>query len=184
VIGAYHRWVAESARRFDCLVAKYMGDGVPVCFGYRRAHEDHAERAVRAGLDIVAAVAMLDASAIGKLEARIGIATGLRGGRRDAEPGGAAAGAGRARGGVIAARTRALTGGPFDHQNLGAVEIRGLAVPVAASRVLRESGAESHFPLSARPGGSPRGRARARLGTARPSGRRPQEASEPMAYRL
>ena len=51
VIGAYHRCVAESVRRFDGLVAKYMGDGVLVYFGYPRAHEDDAERAVRAGLD-------------------------------------------------------------------------------------------------------------------------------------
>ena len=49
VIGAYHRCVAEAVRRFDGFVAKYMGDGVLVYFGYPRAHEDDAERAVRAG---------------------------------------------------------------------------------------------------------------------------------------
>ena len=50
VIGAYHRCVAEAVRRFDGFVAKYMGDGVLVYFGFPRAHEDDAERAVRAGL--------------------------------------------------------------------------------------------------------------------------------------
>jgi class 3 adenylate cyclase len=76
-IGAYHQSVATVVRRFDGLVAKYMGDGVLVYFGFPRAHEDDAERAVRAGLDIVAAVGELDAPAIGKLQVRIGIATGL-----------------------------------------------------------------------------------------------------------
>jgi class 3 adenylate cyclase len=77
VIGAYHRCVAEAVRRFDGFVAKYMGDGVLVYFGYPQAHEDDAERAVRAGLGIVEAVGRLDTPAIGKLEVRIGIATGL-----------------------------------------------------------------------------------------------------------
>jgi class 3 adenylate cyclase len=53
VISAYHRCVAEVVSRFDGFVAKYMGDGVLVYFGYPRAHEDDAERAVRAGLTIV-----------------------------------------------------------------------------------------------------------------------------------
>jgi hypothetical protein len=60
VIAAYHRSVTAVVRRFDGLVAKYMGDGVLAYFGYPRAHEDDAERAVRAGLDIVAAVGELD----------------------------------------------------------------------------------------------------------------------------
>jgi hypothetical protein len=64
VIGAYHQCVAEAVGRFDGLVAKYMGDGALVYFGYPRAHEDDAERAVRAGLDIIAAVGRLDLPAI------------------------------------------------------------------------------------------------------------------------
>src|SRR5215831_18245327 len=59
VIGAYHRAVAEVVGRFDGFVAKYMGDGVLAYFGYPRAHEDDAERAVRAGLALVAAVPRL-----------------------------------------------------------------------------------------------------------------------------
>ena len=55
VIGAYHKCVADTVARFDGFVAKYMGDGVLVYFGYPEAHEDDAERAVRAGLELVAA---------------------------------------------------------------------------------------------------------------------------------
>jgi class 3 adenylate cyclase len=62
VISAYQKCVAETVRRFDGFVAKYMGDGVLVYFGYPQAHEDDAERAVRAGLEIVAAVGALKAA--------------------------------------------------------------------------------------------------------------------------
>jgi class 3 adenylate cyclase len=55
VIGAYHKCVAETIARFDGFVAKYMGDGVLAYFGYPQAHEDDAERAVRAGLAVVEA---------------------------------------------------------------------------------------------------------------------------------
>jgi class 3 adenylate cyclase len=71
VISAYQKSVAETVGRFGGFVAKYMGDGVLVYFGYPQAHEDDAERAVRAGLDLVAAVSGL------KTHARVGIATGL-----------------------------------------------------------------------------------------------------------
>ena len=59
VIAAYHRAVTEIVTGFDGFVAKYMGDGVLVYFGYPQAHEDDAERAVRSALDLVAAVAKL-----------------------------------------------------------------------------------------------------------------------------
>ena len=77
VIGAYHRAVAEVIARFDGFVAKYMGDGVLAYFGYPRAHEDDAERAVRAGLALVEAVPQLQLAAAVGLQIRIGIATGL-----------------------------------------------------------------------------------------------------------
>jgi class 3 adenylate cyclase len=75
VISAYQKCVAEIVRRFDGFVAKYMGDGVLVYFGYPKAHEDDAERAVRAGLELIAAVGGLRTRA--SLQTRIGIATGL-----------------------------------------------------------------------------------------------------------
>ena len=75
VISAYQKCVAETVRRFGGFVAKYMGDGVLVYFGYPQAHEDDAERAVRAGLELVAAVSALKTHA--PLQTRVGIATGL-----------------------------------------------------------------------------------------------------------
>ena len=59
VISAYQKCVAETVQRFGGFVAKYMGDGVLVYFGYPQAHEDDAERAVRAGLELIAAVGAL-----------------------------------------------------------------------------------------------------------------------------
>ena len=160
VIGAYHRCVAKVIGRAGGFVAKYMGDGVLAYFGYPRADEHDAERAVRAGLKLVEKVAGLDTVAAAPLQVRVGIATGLvvvgdllgEGAAREqavvgetpnlaarlqalAEPGTV----------VIAASTGRLTGGLFDYEDLGAVEIKGLAAPVMASRVLRGSGAESRF---------------------------------------
>src|ERR1700758_4439757 len=75
VISAYQKCVAETVERFGGFVAKYMGDGVLIYFGYPQAHEDDAERAVRAGLELVAAVSGLKTHAL--LQTRVGIATGL-----------------------------------------------------------------------------------------------------------
>jgi class 3 adenylate cyclase len=75
IISAYQRCVTETVRRLGGFVAKYMGDGVLVYFGYPQAHEDDAERAVRAGLELIAAVSALKAPV--SLQTRVGIATGL-----------------------------------------------------------------------------------------------------------
>src|SRR6516164_2228271 len=75
VISAYQKCVADTVQRFGGFVAQYLGDGVLVYFGYPQAHEDDAERAVRAGLELVAAVAALKAQV--SLQTRVGIATGL-----------------------------------------------------------------------------------------------------------
>jgi class 3 adenylate cyclase len=75
VITAYQKCVAETVQRFGGFVAKYMGDGVLVYFGYPQAHEDDAERAVRAGLELIEAVGGLESGA--PLQTRVGIATGL-----------------------------------------------------------------------------------------------------------
>ena len=75
VISAYQKCVDETVGRFGGFVAKYMGDGVLIYFGYPQAHEDDAERAVRAGLELVAAVGALKTRA--PLQTRVGIATGL-----------------------------------------------------------------------------------------------------------
>src|SRR6516165_8878245 len=75
VIAAYHRCVAGTVARFDGFVAKYMGDGVLVYFGYPQAHEDDAERAIRAGMTVIEAVGRLDLPE--RLSVRVGIASGL-----------------------------------------------------------------------------------------------------------
>ena len=76
VIRAYQNAVAREIKRFDGHIAKYMGDGVLAYFGYPRAHEDDAERAVRAGLGVVDEVGKLEVPGIDRLRARVGIATG------------------------------------------------------------------------------------------------------------
>jgi class 3 adenylate cyclase len=75
VIGAYHKCVAQTLDRFGGFVARYMGDGVLIYFGYPQAHEDDAERAVRGGLALIEAVGKL--GGVEPLQVRIGVGTGL-----------------------------------------------------------------------------------------------------------
>src|SRR6516165_1062233 len=160
VIGAYHRAVAEVVGSFDGFVAKYMGDGVLAYFGYPWAHEDDAERAVRAGLALVEAVPRLELVAKVGLQVRIGIATGLvvvgdLTGSGEAQERGvvgetpilAARLQSLAQPGtvVIAPSTRRLTGGHFDYRGLGGVTLKGFDEPVSAWQVLAESAVESRF---------------------------------------
>src|SRR5215472_3648349 len=160
VIGAYHRCVAAVIEGTGGFVAKYMGDGVLAYFGYPRADEHDAERAVRAGLQLVEAVAGLDTVPGAPLQVRVGIGTGLvvvgdligQGAAQEQAvvgetPNLAARLQALAKPGtvVIAPSTSRLTGGLFDYDDLGPVEIKGLAALVEASRVLCESGAESRF---------------------------------------
>jgi predicted ATPase len=136
-----------------------MGDGVLVYFGYPRAHEDDAERAIRAGLDVIKSVGRLD-NKIAQLETRVGIATGLvvvgdligEGAAQErsvvgetpnlaarlqalAEPNTV----------VIALSTRRLVGELFEYRDLGAVELKGLGAPVRAWQVLHPSVVASRF---------------------------------------
>jgi class 3 adenylate cyclase len=173
VIAAYHRSVAAVVRRFDGLVAKYMGDGVLAYFGYPRAHEDDAERAVRAGLDIVAAIGQLDppaaipgTPALGgrpsedQLQVRIGIATGLvvvgdligEGASQEQAvvgetPNLAARLQGLAEPGtvLVPAATRRLIGDLFRLRGLGRHAVKGLAEPVEAWAVEGVSASEGRF---------------------------------------
>ena len=105
IISAYQKCVAETVQRFGGFVAKYMGDGVLVYFGYPQAHEDDAERAVRAGLELVAAVGELKSHALptnprrhrnrarrGRRPDRLGLLSGASHRRRDTEPCGTSAG--------------------------------------------------------------------------------------------
>jgi class 3 adenylate cyclase len=158
VIGRYRACVTQTASGFDGFVAKYMGDGVLVYFGYPQAHEDDAEQAVRAGLALVNAVGALEAP--GRLQLRIGIATGLvvvgdligAGSAREqaivgetpnlaarlqalAEPNAI----------VIAESTRRLIGGLFELADLGPQSLKGFAEPQRAWRVVAENRALGRF---------------------------------------
>jgi class 3 adenylate cyclase len=158
VISAYQKCVTETVKSFGGFVAKYMGDGVLIYFGYPQAHEDDAERAVRSGLELVKAVSNLKAHA--PLQTRIGMATGLvvvgdligSGASQEqaivgetpnlaarlqgfAEPNGV----------VIAESTRKLVGNLFELEDFGAQYLKGITGPVRAWAALRASSAEGRF---------------------------------------
>jgi class 3 adenylate cyclase len=158
VISAYQKCVAETVRRFDGFVAKYLGDGVLVYFGYPQAHEDDAERAVRAGLELIAAVAGLKTHA--SLQSRVGIATGLvvvgdligsgdtqERGIVGETPNLAARLQGLAEPGsiVIAGSTKKLIGNLFECRDIGTVAVKGYSAPIQAWQVLAVSQVESRF---------------------------------------
>jgi predicted ATPase/class 3 adenylate cyclase len=159
VISAYHKCVAETVRRFGGFVGQYLGDGVLVYFGYPEAHEDDAERAVRAGLELIAAVIALKTPA--SLQTRVGIATGLvvvgdlMVGSGEAHERGIVGEtpnlAARLQGiaepntVVIAEATRRLLGNLFELKDLGARDLKGVAEPLRAWVALRASTVESRF---------------------------------------
>jgi class 3 adenylate cyclase/tetratricopeptide (TPR) repeat protein/ABC-type transport system involved in cytochrome c biogenesis ATPase subunit len=160
VIEAYHAGCTRIVQAYDGFLGDFRGDGILAYFGHPRAHEDDAERTVRAGLDIIAAVAELETPAAEPLAVRIGIATGLvvvgdlgsEGALREhavvgdtpnlaarlqavAEPGTI----------VIAASTRRLIGDLFRLRKLGLHEVKGIGEPVAAWAVEGVSASESRF---------------------------------------
>jgi predicted ATPase/class 3 adenylate cyclase len=158
VISAYQKCVAETVGRFGGFVAKYMGDGVLVYFGYPQAHEDDAERSVRAGLELIGAVNALEAGT--KLQTRVGIATGLVVvgdliGAGEAQERGIVGEtpnlAARLQGiaepntVVIVESTRKLLGNLFDLQDLGAQDLKGIGGRVRAWAALRPASVESRF---------------------------------------
>ena len=158
IISAYQRCVAETVNRFGGFVARYMGDGVLIYFGYPAAHEDDAERAVRAGLALIDMVATLPAPE--PLQVRIGAATGLvvvgdivvSGATQEhdivgetpnlaarlqsiAEPNMV----------VIAEGTRRLLGNLFELRDLGPKELKGITGRVKVFAVRRPRSVESRF---------------------------------------
>jgi len=158
VISAYQKCVAETVHHFGGFVARYVGDGVLVYFGYPHAHEDDAERAVRAGLELITVVAGLQTRA--PQQVRVGIATGvvvvghlIPSGESEergmvgetpnlaarlqsiAEPNMV----------VIAESTRRLLGSFFQLDDLGMRSVKGIAGPVRAWAVLQASSVASRF---------------------------------------
>ena len=158
VISAYQKCVTETVHRFDGFVARYMGDGVLVYFGYPQAHEHDAEHAVRAGLELITAVAALKPGA--SLRTRVGIATGLvvvgdligSGDTQERSmvgetPNLAARLQGLAEPNmvVICDSTRRILGNLFELEGLGPRGLKGIAGPVQVWAVLRPSSVESRF---------------------------------------
>jgi len=158
IISAYQKCVAETVGRFGGFVAKYLGDGVLIYFGYPQAHEDDAERAVQVGLALIQAVGTLKSSS--PLQARVGIATGLvvvgdligSGAAQEQTVVGETANlAARLQSlaepnmVVIAASTRKLLGNLFELQDLGAKDLKGIAGPVRVWTALRPSSVLSRF---------------------------------------
>jgi class 3 adenylate cyclase len=158
VISAYQKCVAETVGRYGGFVAKYMGDGVLIYFGYPQAHEDDAERAVRAGLELVAAVG--DLKTYAPLQTRVGIATGLvvvgdligsGASQEQAIVGETPNLAARLQGlaepnsVVIAESTRKLVGYLFELEDLGSQELKGISEAVRAWAALRPASVESRF---------------------------------------
>jgi class 3 adenylate cyclase len=158
VISAYQKCVAETVQRFGGFVAKYMGDGVLIYFGYPQAHEDDAERAVRAGLELIAAVSALKSPV--SLQTRVGIATGMvvvgdligsgeaqERGIVGETPNLAARLQGTAEPNtvVIAEGTRRLLGNLFELEDLGPKDLKGITGSTRAWAALRASSVESRF---------------------------------------
>ena len=160
IIRAYQNAVAREIKRFEGHIAKYMGDGVLAYFGYPKADEHDAERAVRAGLGLVDAVSKVTIPGGETLFARVGIATGAvvvgeligEGVAQEnavvgetpnlaarlqtlAEPGTV----------LIAANTQRLLGGLFELVNLAPQRLKGFAEPLSAYRVEGKSHREDRF---------------------------------------
>jgi class 3 adenylate cyclase/tetratricopeptide (TPR) repeat protein len=178
VILAYQQTCADQIRRFEGYLARYVGDGLLVYFGYPQAHEDDAQRAIRVGLGIVAALPTLNhqlqqtVQALGDfpLQVRTGIHTGLvvvgdmgGGGYRDPRaivgetPNIAARLQGLAEPDtvVISEATHRLVQGLFVCQDYGPQALKGVSAPVRVYRVLSESRAQSRFEVALRTGLTP-----------------------------
>lgn len=158
VIGTYHRCTAGTVARFDGFVAKYMGDGVLVYFGYPQAHENDAERAVRAGLALVESVRLLQTPE--RLRVRVGIATGLvvvgdllgtGAAQEQAVVGETPILAARLQAlaepdtVVIAESTHRLVGHLFELMDIGFHAVKGIGQPVRAFRISRAGETETSF---------------------------------------
>src|SRR5580765_3152233 len=170
VMRAYQETAAAVIQRFEGHIAQYLGDGLLIYFGYPRAHEDDAQRAVRAGLGIVEAIGALEERLDREhgvtLAVRVGIHTGLAvigeigAGQRverlalGETPNVAARLQAQAAPNcvLIGGMTRRLISGTFDLESLGMVSVKGLPEPVPAWRVLGESDVESRFAAMRAPG--------------------------------
>src|SRR5262245_27190551 len=177
VVQAYQATCTGVIRRYDGHVAQHLGDGLLVYFGYPHAHEDDAQRAVRAGVEILAGLPPLNAQLSPMIRARlphpvqvrIGVHTGLvvigEIGSTDKReilalgetPNIAARVQGIAAPDTVllSAATQGLVTGLFDCQDLGPQPLKGISTPLAVYRVMRESAARSRFEVAVRTGLTP-----------------------------
>ena len=182
VVRTYQHTSAAVIERFDGYIAQYLGDGLLVYFGYPRAHEDDAARAVRAGLEIISAICeKIPSPLVGQgegtvgaycntpLQIRIGIHTGPvviseigSPGRHEQlalgeTPNIAARVQGQAdpNAVVISATTHQLVHGLFEFQELGARPLKGLSTPLSLYQVVREAAAHSRFAVAVQRGLTP-----------------------------
>jgi len=164
-VAGYHRIATEAITRFDGHVAKYLGDGVMAYFGYPQAHDNEAERAARAGLAILDAIAKLNEQPLHvRLSARVGIDSGTvviaKGAGNEAEvfgdvPNIAARVQAIADSGTVAITdaTHRLVSGLFVVEDLGAQPLKGIERPLQLYRVIRPSGMRGRFEAAAAAGG-------------------------------
>ncbi|WP_233807192.1 adenylate/guanylate cyclase domain-containing protein [Paraburkholderia sp. HP33-1] len=158
ILAAYYRGCADVIANAGGFIAQYMGDGVMAYFGYPQAHEDDAERAVRAALMLVRTIGTLDSGIDASLQVRIGIATGVvvvgdlsdQGEGRESgvvgeTPNLAARLQTLAEAGtvVISASTQRLTAGQFDYRDMGLATVKGFDEAVRVWQVVGPSGVES-----------------------------------------
>jgi len=158
LVRAYQLACAGVIAKYEGHVAQYLGDGLLVYFGYPQAHEDDAQRAVRAGLGIVDALSALPTSS-GPLSVRVGIHTGVvvvgdvgSGSTQEQlalgdTPNVAARLQGLAPSGAVllSDRTRGLAGGNFEYEDLGPHSLKGIANPIHAWRAVAPGTAQSRF---------------------------------------
>jgi class 3 adenylate cyclase len=153
IIRRYEDQCAVCITRYEGYVYQRLGDGIVAFFGYPLAHEGEAERAIHAGLEIIAALSKLDVGDVGRLAVRIGIATGLvvvsSGGigavgetmnlaarlQGIAQPGSI----------VVSEPLRRLASGSFDYEDMGEQALKGIARPTRAYRVVGTSEASIRF---------------------------------------
>jgi class 3 adenylate cyclase/tetratricopeptide (TPR) repeat protein len=153
ILRNYEEACETCVNRYEGYVFRVLGDGVVAFFGFPLAHEAESERAVRAGLDIVDAIAQLHTPGAGRLQVRIGITSGMAviaSGERNAvgetinlaarlqtiaKPGSV----------VVSESVRRMAGGGFEYEYLGEKELKGVAGPTKVYRVLGVSSAESRF---------------------------------------
>ena len=153
VLRAYEDACETCVNRYDGYVFRILGDGIVAFFGFPLAHESEAERAVRAGLDIIDAIARLNLRGVGRLQVRIGITSGvvvIASGERNAvcgtinlaarlqtiaKPGSV----------VVSENVRRMAGGEFEYEDLGEKELKGVSRLTKVYRVLDVGRAESRF---------------------------------------